>query len=228
MIRQLLVFTILLLSACSSTSASSYPTVKVISVGDGDTITVRENDSKTTIRLACIDAPESSQQGGQESTNYLKKLIPVGTTIGLRSITTDRYGRTVGELYRNGDSLNLIMVKRGQAVVYRRYLDGCSETKDQFLEAEQRAKSSNLNFWSQPNVMPWDYRRGKRVSDSQPINQNDFQPSNQSNLPSCVEGDCDCSDFSNQQQAQRVLDAFSGDPHRLDGDGDGVACESLD
>lgn len=146
----------------------------------------------------------------------------------IRTITTDRYGRTVAENYRNGDSLNLIMVKRGQAVVYRRYLDGCSETKDQFLEAEQRAKSSNLNFWSQPNVMPWDYRRGDRVSDSQPINQNDFQPTNQSNLPSCVDSDCNCSDFSNQHEAQRVLEAFDGDPHRLDGDRNGVACESLD
>ena len=145
----------------------------------------------------------------------------------IRTITTDRYGRTVGEIYRNSDSVNLKMVQQGQAVVYRRYLDGCSETSDQFLEAEQRAKSSNLNFWSQPNVMPWDYRRGDRVSDSQPINQNDFQPSNQSDLPSCVDSDCDCSDFSTQAQAQEVLDAFSGDPHRLDGDGDGVACESL-
>jgi len=121
------------------------------------------------------------------------------------------------------------MVKQGQAVVYDRYLDGCSETSDQFLEAEQKAKSSKLGFWSQPNVMPWKYRRGDRVSNnSQPTNQNDPQSTNQSNLPSCVEIDCDCSDFSSQQQAQRVLEAFSGDPHRLDGDGNGVACESLD
>ena len=78
--------------------------------------------------------------------------------------------------------------------------------------------------------MPWDYRRGERISDdSQPTNQSNPQPTtNQSNLPSCVESDCNCSDFSNQQEAQRVLEAFDGDPHRLDGDGNGVACESLD
>lgn len=220
MYKFLLIAIAFLLFSCGSISASNYPAVEIISIGDGDTITVRENGSKTTVRLACIDAPESSQQGGKEATNYLKDLISSGDTIQLRTVTTDQYGRTVGEIYQNNQSINLEMVRQGQAVVYDRYLDGCSETSDQFLEAEQEAKSSNLGFWNEPNVMPWDYRRGDRVSDS--------QPTNQSNLPSCVESDCNCSDFSSQQEAQQVLEAFSGDPHRLDGDGDGVACESLD
>ncbi|NBD31965.1 MAG: micrococcal nuclease-like nuclease [Cyanobacteria bacterium] len=222
MIRQLVLLATIFCVACSNVSADTFPNVKVLSIGDGDTITVRENGSKTTIRLACIDAPETSQQGGKEATNYLKQLIPVGTEVGLRTVTTDRYGRTVGEIYRKGDSINLKMVRQGEAVVYDRYLDGCSETKDQFLEAEQKAQSSELGFWSQPNVMPWDYRRGERISSSNASN------SNSSNFPACVDADCNCSDFSSQQQAQQVLDAFSGDPHRLDGDGNGVACESLD
>jgi endonuclease YncB( thermonuclease family) len=37
--------------------------------------------------------------------------------------------------------------------------------------------------------------------------------------------DYDCSDFSTQAQAQKFL--LKGDPHRLDSDSDGVACESL-
>ena len=37
--------------------------------------------------------------------------------------------------------------------------------------------------------------------------------------------DYDCADFSNQAQAQTYL--LPGDPYRLDGDGDGVACEDL-
>jgi hypothetical protein len=37
--------------------------------------------------------------------------------------------------------------------------------------------------------------------------------------------DYDCSDFSTQAEAQGYL--LPGDPYRLDGDGDGVACESL-
>jgi len=40
--------------------------------------------------------------------------------------------------------------------------------------------------------------------------------------------DCDCADFSTQQQAQAFFIAAGGpdsDPHRLDGDNDGIACE---
>lgn len=37
--------------------------------------------------------------------------------------------------------------------------------------------------------------------------------------------DLDCSDFATQGEAQENL--FPGDPHRLDGDNDGVACEDL-
>jgi hypothetical protein len=37
--------------------------------------------------------------------------------------------------------------------------------------------------------------------------------------------DYDCADFANQAEAQEYL--LPGDPYRLDGDGDGVACEDL-
>ncbi len=37
--------------------------------------------------------------------------------------------------------------------------------------------------------------------------------------------DYDCADFTSQAEAQRQL--LPGDPYQLDGDGDGVACESL-
>jgi beta-lactamase superfamily II metal-dependent hydrolase len=41
------------------------------------------------------------------------------------------------------------------------------------------------------------------------------------------ERDLDCSDFATQAEAQAVLDADPSDPHGLDGEGDGVPCESL-
>ncbi|MGK7950263.1 MAG: DNA/RNA non-specific endonuclease [Xenococcaceae cyanobacterium] len=47
------------------------------------------------------------------------------------------------------------------------------------------------------------------------------------NLPNCTKTDCNCSDFTTQEEAQRVLDAFPDDRYRLDGDGNGLACESL-
>lgn len=46
----------------------------------------------------------------------------------------------------------------------------------------------------------------------------------------CERESYNCSDFSTQEDAQDVFDACEfgdGDPHGLDGDGDGVACQSL-
>ena len=43
-------------------------------------------------------------------------------------------------------------------------------------------------------------------------------------------GDRDCSDFSTQKEAQAFFEANGGparDPHKLDRDHDGVACENL-
>jgi len=43
-------------------------------------------------------------------------------------------------------------------------------------------------------------------------------------------GDYDCPDFSTQEEAQEFFESEGGpydDPHNLDKDGDGIACESL-
>ena len=140
--------------------------VTVVSIGDGDTLRIRQSGQSATIRLACVDAPERAQSPwGQQSTSRPKQLLPPGTAVQIRTITRDRYGRTVAELYVGKQLINLQLVKEGQAVVYRQYLSGCSATKDQYLQAEAQAKKQRLGFWSQKSpVMPWDYRRGKRSS----------------------------------------------------------------
>lgn len=40
-------------------------------------------------------------------------------------------------------------------------------------------------------------------------------------------GDLDCADFATQQEAQETLEADPSDPYGLDGEGDGIPCESL-
>lgn len=46
-------------------------------------------------------------------------------------------------------------------------------------------------------------------------------------LPACTQTDCNCADFAYQEDAQAVLQAFPDDRFKLDGDHDGIACESL-
>jgi hypothetical protein len=45
--------------------------------------------------------------------------------------------------------------------------------------------------------------------------------------PLPADGDYNCADFGTRAQAKAVLDRDPGDPHYLDGDGDGVPCEDL-
>ena len=116
------------------------------------------------------------------------------------------------------------MIESGDAVVYTRYLNNCSDNSGLLIAAENQARSAGIGVWSDANfVMPWDYRQGVRAGGLEP------EPivETTTNLPACINSDCNCSDFSNWRQAQDILETFPGDPNRLDRDKDGIACESL-
>jgi len=75
---------------------------------------------------------------------------------------------------------------------------------------------------------------GSASSDSAPVENSpsysyDAPSDNTSGGPSPDDGiDYDCSDFATQADAQDYYDADPSDPSDLDGDYDGVVCESLD
>ena len=138
--------------------------LKVLSVGDGDTIRVSSpsGTNKTTVRLACIDAPETSQAPyGNDARQALQEQLPIGTEISLRTKATDRYGRTVAEVLKGTNNINQELVAAGVAFVYWQYIDGCDREIYSRLENEARLKS--LGVWAVTGGIqrPWDYRRGR-------------------------------------------------------------------
>ena len=198
---------VLLLPICLTTSVNA---AQVVSVGDGDTIRVSEGSRRITVRLACIDAPETSQRPwGARSTALLKQLMPVGSEVSLKVQTTDRYGRTVAELLNRLGNVNQLMVGAGQAFAYRRYLGQCNAQR--YLQLEAEAKRQGKGVWSVgPSgiTRPWDYRRGRRNSASSTGSPRKYR----------------CKDIGSWSRAQKLL----AEGHRyLDGDSDGEACESL-
>ncbi len=212
----------------SPPEAAQTITGTVVSVGDGDTIRVSTADKTLTIRLACLDAAEMSQKPyGLAAANRLKQLLPIGRPVSLMIGGKDVHGRTVAKVFAGNTSINLSLVQEGQAVVYPQYLKECPELRDRLLSAEASAKARRLGFWVQPNpVMPWDYRKGVRTATPGaliPSTKTFSFPS----VKSRPNQDYDCKDFSNQAEAQRILNAYPGDPFRLDLDRDGIACESL-
>ena len=197
----------LLLALCLTTSANA---ATVVSVGDGDTVRISEGSKRITVRLACIDAPESSQRPwGARSTALLKQLLPVGSEVSLKVQTTDRFGRAVAELLNHRGNVNQLMVEAGQAFAYRRYLRQCASQR--YLQLENEAQRQGTGVWSVgPSgiTRPWDYRRGRRNSASSSGSPRKYR----------------CKDIGSWRQAQQLL----AEGHRyLDGDSDGEACESL-
>ena len=178
----------------------------MLSVGDGDTIRVStpSGTSKTTVRLACIDAPETSQVLGIDARQALQAELLIGTEVGLRPKATDRYGRTVAEVLRGKTNINQALVAAGAAFVYWQYIDGCDRETYSRLENEARLKS--LGIWQVPGGIerPWDYRRGRKSGSG----GNRYR----------------CKQIGNWAKAQELLK--QGHSY-LDRDGDGEACQGL-
>jgi micrococcal nuclease len=133
---------------------------RVVAVSDGDTITVLSADKQQIkIRLAGIDAPESSQAFGNRAKQALAEKV-AGKTIEVVTQSKDPYGRTVADLYLEGRWINLELVAEGWAWHYRQY------SRDQRLaDAEAAARQAGMGLWADKDpIPPWGFRRGERVA----------------------------------------------------------------
>ena len=55
--------------------------------------------------------------------------MAVGQNVGLRRITTDRYGRTVAELFLDGTNVQQAMVASGHAEIFWKDASKCPWTR---------------------------------------------------------------------------------------------------
>jgi endonuclease YncB( thermonuclease family) len=191
----------------------------LLSIGDGDSITLREGSQRIKVRLACIDAPETSQSPyGMESRRALQGLLPIGSEVTLKTKAVDRYGRSVAEVIKGGININQTMVRSGDAFVYLQYISGCDRQTYSRLENDARLKGTGV--WSVPGGIqrPWDYRRGRRGANT--------SSSSGGGASSTGSGTSKyrCREIGSWSRAQDLLK--QGHTY-LDRDGDGEACESL-
>ncbi len=148
---------IYILGLCLAVSfLNAYTPLENIRVVDGDTIQAEVKGKEIKIRLIEIDAPEMNQPFGVQSKNFLNKLL-YEKDVTLISQGEDRYGRTLGEIYANGQSANSLMIKSGFAWVYDRYVKDSSLYKYQ-----DQAKAENLGLWrAKDPIAPWVWRKQK-------------------------------------------------------------------
>lgn len=136
----------------------------VIKVIDGDTVDVKMsgcrlplngNPQTCRVQLACIDTPEVNDQPFfQQSKDRLMGLLPAGTAITVRDTGSSFKERIVGEIFTNNQSVNLQLVREGQAVILCRYLNNnCAGSRNSYISAQNAAKQEGLGVWNRQQ--PW-------------------------------------------------------------------------
>lgn len=229
----------------------------VTRVVDGDTVEVTTAAGVTEkVRLIGVDTPETVhpekgvEPGGPEASAFTKERL-TGQTVQLEldAEERDQYGRMLAYVYTaNGAMFNAVLADEGHArmatfppnvryVEVFRALQADAEAAGRGLWPEKSTK------WSLP-VPPTGEPELTTVCDDF-----DPDPAKHCNKPAVLPGadglyrignyvgpynpfglDKDCSDFKRRADAQAFFEAAGGpgkDPHKLDSDHDGVACETL-
>lgn len=135
-------------------------TGKVVSIADGDTLTILTDDKlQVKVRLEGIDTPERGQAYGNKAKDALSDMV-FGKAVTIRKTGTDKYDRTLGFVDVDGTDVNLKLVEDGWAWHYTKY--NCQE---KFAKAEVAARTAKRGLWSQDNPMaPWDFRALKKLT----------------------------------------------------------------
>ena len=157
---KLLMSFLLIFSVCTA-SASKILQGKVVSVADGDTITVLDAEkNQHKIRLQGIDAPEKAQAFGAKSKQALYEMVH-GKTVQVSFEKSDKYGRILGKVLLDGQDICHEQIKAGLAWHYKKYQNQQPLVdRDAYSASETAAKSEKLGLWSDPRpVAPWDFRK---------------------------------------------------------------------
>ena len=116
--------------ATSESASALLPIVFIKECYDGDTCTTLYGEK---IRLACIDTPElkglkADPIPAREARDFVNKLV-VNEGVAIKRITNDRYGRTVGELFKSAVNIQELIVKKGYGKIYKKYAYQCEWSK---------------------------------------------------------------------------------------------------
>ena len=216
----------------------------VTRVVDDDTIEVRFRNGVTdTVRLLGVDAPETTlsrvdppeyegvpdtsggrgwlYRWGKEADQFASAEL-AGETV---RVATDRradrrgsFGRLLAYVYRDGRNFNRRLFAEGYARLY----ESPFSKRTAFADAEARARRVGVGLWGFDGPSASATATTTRTTDS---------GSEGSGVGNGSTGggpdEYDCGDFDSRAEAQRILEGEPSDPAGLDGDGDGVACESL-
>ncbi len=208
--------------------SSPAPTIQsglyaVSSVIDGDTIQVVIDGKKETLRLIGIDTPEAVvprkpvQCFGKEASAKAKSLLS-GKSVRLEPDPTqgerDKYQRLLRYVFlEDGTNFNKLMISEGYAHEYT--YNTPYKYQAEFKQAQKEAEASKLGLWADNACPTGTPQPSTQTSGTSPTTTGGF---------TCA-GKTLCGQMTSCAEAQFYLNTCG--VSRLDGDKDGVPCESL-
>ncbi|HZG83441.1 MAG TPA: thermonuclease family protein [Paenibacillus sp.] len=218
--------------------------------GRGDTVRMIGIDTPETVKPNTPVEPF-----GKEASAYAKKLLE-GRAACLEPDVEerDKYGRLLAYVYlEDGTFVNEALLAQGYATVLT--IPPNVKFADRFVRVQREAREAGRGLWGGAQEegggagapadveepmdaeVPADAEEPMDAEAPAEAPQADgAQPPASGARPeggapdAALAPDRDCGDFATQREAQAFYEAAGGperDPHRLDGDGDGIACEGL-
>ena len=251
--------------AWSPQASWSMQTDHIERVVDGDTVILEELGRA---RLIGINTPETvspaqqvrgepPQCFGPEASAEMKRLLPAGTEVEFDTDVEplDRFGRNLVYLYKDGGSINELLVRKGfaRAKAYKPNI----RNQETFNRLQAEAKLESLGLWGAcfdagssgsssgssggssstagkgfgPNA---NQRPTSTKTASSELQQQQRSTAREAKDVAAIEanpGDVkDCADFDSYDAAKAWFDRYYpayGDVAKLDGDGDLKPCEAL-
>ncbi|MFA5208420.1 MAG: thermonuclease family protein [Candidatus Paceibacterota bacterium] len=207
------------LPEATGSKAILYSVVKVV---DGDTIDVSINGETKRLRLIGINTPETVDPRtpvecfGKEASDKAKSLL-TGKKVSLEADSTqgelDKYSRLLRYVFlEDGTNFNLYMIKEGYAYEYT--YNTAYKYQKEFKESQVYAKTNNKGLWS-----PTTCNGELKSAEPQATNTS----SSTSSFGSCGTKTT-CSQMTTCEEARYFLNTCG--VTRLDGDSDGVPCQT--
>lgn len=150
---------LVLVAICPAPSWADFA-ARVVTVHEGDRLTIYHNGRNETIFLKDIDCPELKQPYGEQAKHVTAAFI-WNREIVVRGLKRDKQGRVSAEvLLDDGRNVGHELLKEGLAW-WRR-----SASSDAGLEVvEELARASHKGLWADSHpVPPWKWKAPKKTS----------------------------------------------------------------
>ena len=207
-------FLFLLLGVATALQAEEFD-ARVIAVMDGDTVMVLRDGKKIKVRMANIDAPESDQAYGKESRQALLDRV-LQKQVRIKSQAVDSYGRMIAEIRVDGRSVNEEQLRNGMAWEYSHF-----HSNKHLLALGKQAQQEQRGLWSQSGqpIAPEQWRK----------THPDKPHAAKAASPVQVNAACGKKHLCRQMLscAEANLYLVHCGVKTLDGNGNGVPCESF-